>query len=148
MTAPIVHHWSRQGIRADVFDQVVSVSISASTVAARRDWNNPPKGQLWERLAEVTLAHVIGTATYSDRLARATNRALGRAHLRREAARLERPRVHFDWFETMVQGRPTLCRRWLCTCGKGGIVTERTLNLSLQARANGAATRHLKKHRA
>lgn len=80
MTAPIVLPFTRQPAHISLAPEA---RVSGLAAIARRDFDNPPKGQLWERLAEVTLEDVQWRRIYFPKLRGAMNRALRRSDLRR-----------------------------------------------------------------
>lgn len=87
MTAPIVHPttWKRL-LRQEVFaTTLIPPRLSAEIAIARRDFDAPPKGQLWERLAEATVEDVQWRRVYFPKLRAAVNRALRNAETRRAA---------------------------------------------------------------
>lgn len=94
MTAPIVEHHSRTSLDPAALRMVMEVtpdSVSHLVTTVRRDWDNPPKGQLWERLAEVTfdagprLGQEIREGVYFERLAEAYRETIRLARVRRRA---------------------------------------------------------------
>lgn len=53
MTAPIVNHLNRTAYPDGEAETEWGDSCGSHDIAiVRRDWDDPPKGQLWERLAE------------------------------------------------------------------------------------------------
>lgn len=88
MTAPIVTPVTRK-IYPPEYLEDPWVEHSHLVAVVRRDWVNPPKGQLWERLAEVKLRDVIHSPAYFSALNAATCDALDRAFERDEAAGID-----------------------------------------------------------
>lgn len=87
MTAPIVVHYNREPLNLRYLEDSFEVYPKASgdIATVRRDRTDAPKGQLWERLAEVRLEDVVRSPLFTARLQGAVVRALDRAFVRRVA---------------------------------------------------------------
>lgn len=145
MTAPIVVHYGRKPLTTEALDLAKGPGLARDIAAVRRDWDEAPKGQLWERLAEVTLEDVQWQRVYFPKLRTSVHRALRAASTRRAADALLRPRVVFSHSRS---GGLLLAVAWQCTCGKSGLCTRNEgYVLGPQRRASRAAQNHLAEHR-
>lgn len=98
MTAPIVTHFVRYNVPPHQAREVATDptwKLSAQVAIAHRDWPDPPKGQLYERLAEHGLPDVHGPL-YTARLWKAVGAAYYQRNARRAAERLIAERKAFE----------------------------------------------------